>query len=100
MLGEIGFQQKRLDDAIKDFQRVMFRYGTQQVPPEIKTWQAKAGFEAGRCSEVLIESAAGPGQRTSQIANAKKFYRYVVETHPDSELVPEAKKRLEALERL
>jgi TolA-binding protein len=100
MLGEIGFQQKRFDEAIKDFQRVMFRYGTEQVPPDLKNWQAKAGYEAGRCCEVLIESAASPAERTVRIADAKKFYRYVVETHPDNELATEAKKRLDALAQL
>ena len=100
MLGEIGFQQKQFDEAIKDFQRVMFRYGTEQAPPEVKNWQAKAGFEAGRCCEVLIESAASPAERAVRIADAKKFYRYVVETHPDNELAAEAKKRLDVLAKL
>ena len=100
MLGEVGFQQKRFDDAIKDFQRVMFRYGTEQLPPDVKNWQAKAGYEAGRCCEVLIESAASPAERTVRIADAKKFYRYVVETHSDNELATEAKKRLDALAQL
>lgn len=100
MLGEIGFQQKHFDDAIKDYQRVMFRYGTEQVPPAIKSWQAKAGFEAGRCCDVMIESATSPAERSVRIADAKKFYRYVVETHPDNELAAQAKKRLEALAQL
>ena len=100
MLGELQFQQKQFDDAIKDFQRVMFRYGTEQVPPDVQTWQAKAGYEAGRCCEVLIESAATPADRTARIADAKKFYRYVVETHPDNGLAAEARKRLDALAQL
>ena len=63
MIGEVGFQQKQYEEAVKDFQRVMFRYGADQAPPEVKNWQAKAGYEAGRCSEVLMESAASPSER-------------------------------------
>jgi TolA-binding protein len=100
MLGEIGFQQKQYEEAVKDFQRVMFRYGADQAPPEVKNWQAKAGYEAGRCSEVLLESAASPSERAVRIADAKKFYRYVVESHPENEMAAEAKKRLDVLAKL
>ncbi len=100
MIGEIGFQQKQFEEAVKDFQRVMFGYGADQALPEVKNWQAKAGYEAGRCSEVLIESAASPSERAVRIADAKKFYRYVVETHPENEMAAEAKKRLDVLAKL
>ncbi len=100
MVGEVGFQQKQYEEAIKDFQRVMFRYGADQAPPDVKNWQAKAGYEAGRCSEVLLESAASPSERAVRIADAKKFYRYVVETHPENEMAAEAKKRLDVLAKL
>ncbi len=100
MLGEIGFQQKRFEDAIKDFQRVMFRYGDEQLPPDVRNWQAKAGYEAGRCCEVMVESASSPAERAVRVADARKFYRYVVETHPDNELAAAAKQRLDALAQL
>ncbi len=74
--------------------------GRIRLSPEVKNWQAKAGYEAGRCCEVMIESAASPAERSVRIADAKKFYRYVVETHPDNELAAEAKKRLDVLAKL
>ena len=99
MLGEIEFQRKQYEQAIKNFQRVMFRYTAEQATPDIKIWQAKAGFEAGRCAEVLIESAPAD-KRAARIADAKKFYAYVVEKHADNEMAAEAKKRLDALAKL
>jgi TolA-binding protein len=99
MLGEVDFQRKQYDQAIKNFQRVMFRYTAEQATPDIKTWQAKAGFEAGRCAEVLIESAQA-AKRAARIAEATKYYTYVVEKHPDNEMAAEAKKRLAVLAKL
>ncbi|MHB9064867.1 MAG: tetratricopeptide repeat protein [Pirellulaceae bacterium] len=101
MVGEIGFQKKQYEEAIKDFQRVMFGYGADQASPEVKNWQAKAGYEAGRCSEVLIQqSAASASERAMRVADAKKFYRYVVETHPENEMAAQAKKQLDVLAQL
>ncbi len=100
MVGEVEFQQKRYADAVKDFQRTMFRYGAEKGPAEMHNWQAKAGYEAGRCSEVQIEQAKSPSLRAKYIADAKKFYQYVVASHPQHELVAEAKKRLDALAKL
>ena len=100
MAGEIHFGKKQYDDAIKDFQRVMFRYGDENVSEDIRNWQAKAGYEAGRCNEVRISSAKNPTERVQRIADAKKMYSYVVEQHANHELAAEAAKRLEALKKL
>ncbi len=100
MVGEVEFQQKRYDDAIKDFQRTMFRTVPDDAPAELRNWQAKAGYEAGRCSEVQIADAKSAALRAKRIADAKKFYQYVITTHAEHELAPEAKKRLAALAKL
>jgi TolA-binding protein len=100
LLGEVKFERKEFSDAIKSFQRVMYGYGAEQAPPEVKHWQAMAGYEAGRCAEVQIEGASDPASRTKLIADAKTCFQYVVQRHPDHELVLEAKQRLAALEKL
>ncbi len=100
MVGEVEFQQKQYDDAIKDFQRAMFRTVPPDAPAELHNWQAKAGYEAGRCSEVQIAAATPAAARAKRIADAKKFYQYVITTHADHELAAEAKKRLAALAKL
>ena len=67
---------------------------------EQRDWQAKAGYEAGRCSEVQIADAKSAALRAKLIADAKKFYQYVVQSHGEHELAAQAKKRLAALAKL
>ncbi|MDP6443042.1 MAG: tetratricopeptide repeat protein [Pirellulaceae bacterium] len=100
MLGEIYFGEKSFTAAIRQFQRVMFGYGATRATPETKVWQAKAGFEAARCAEVQIQDAATAGDRAQLIQDAKKFYTYVVQTHPKDDLAAAAKKRLADLAKL
>ena len=57
MIGEIYFEKKNYDEAIKQFQRVMFGLGGDKATPEVRIWQAQAGFETGRCWEVQIQGA-------------------------------------------
>jgi TolA-binding protein len=100
MLGELLFEQKNYAEAIKEFQRAMYGYGGDNAPEETKNWQAKSGYEAGRCAEVQIASAKDAATKTKLIADAKKFYSFVTEKHSMHDLAPEAKKRLEALAKL
>lgn len=97
MIGEIRFDQKKHDEALKDFQRVMFGFGGEKATAEVKTWQAKSGFEAARCWEVQIPSAPDAAKRAQALTNARKFYAYVVEKHAADPLAADAKKRLDAL---
>jgi cellulose synthase operon protein C len=97
MIGELRFDQKQYDDAIKDFQRVMFGFGGDKAPDDVKVWQAKSGYEAGRCWEVRIEAAADKSKRDVAVANSKRFYTYVVDKHPSDPLAVEARKRLQIL---
>jgi TolA-binding protein len=99
MIGELYFGKKDYVTAIREFQRVMFGFGGDAAAEDVKPWQAKAAFEAARCSEVQIEGAAAPA-RTGLVADARKFYQYVVEKHPEHDLVAQAKTRLQALSKL
>jgi tetratricopeptide (TPR) repeat protein len=99
MRGEMLFEDKQHSEAIREFQRGMFGYGGEQATSETKNWQAKSGYEAGRCAEVQV-TAADAAAKTKLIADAKRFYTFVVEKHPQHELAGEAKKRLEALSKL
>ncbi len=100
MIGELHFAAKKYDEAGREFQRVMFGFGGQQATEDVKRWQAKSGFEAARCAEVQINDAADPQMKAQLIADSKKFYTYVVEQHPESDLVAQSKTRLAALEKL
>lgn len=99
MLGELTFGQKNFAEAYRQFQRVMFGYGGDSATPEVKKWQAKAGFEAARCAEVQVKDAQGAA-RGELLIQAVKAYQYVIEKHPQDELAAQAKKRIDDLSRL
>ena len=100
MMGELHFQEKKYDEAVREFQRAMFGFGGEQATPETKNWQAKSGYEAGRVAEVQITTAKEAAAKQKLIADAKRFYTFVAEKHASHELAGEAKKRLEALGKL
>jgi TolA-binding protein len=79
MIGEIQFERKIHDEAVKSFFKVIYGYS-------FPKWQAEATYEAARCFEVLKK----PTQ-------AVKLYQELVQKYPDSDKVPLAKQRLESL---
>ena len=95
MMGEIHFADRKFDLAIPEFQRVMFGFGAEDAPDAIKNWQAKSGFEAGRCSELLAQASRTPTAKEKANAIATKFFKYVVEKHPEHELADQSNERLE-----
>ncbi len=100
MMGELYFEKKQHTEAIREFQRAMFGYGVDNASPETKNWQAKAGYEAGRCAEVQIAALKEAPAKQKMVNDAKRFYTFVAEKHAQHELAPEAKKRLEVLGKL
>ncbi|MEM6688028.1 MAG: tetratricopeptide repeat protein, partial [Planctomycetota bacterium] len=94
MMGEIFFAKEQFEKAVPEFQRVMFGYGADQAPEAIKNWQAKSGFEAGKCCEVLQQRARTEAAKFKAKKIGLSFYRYVVEKHPTHELTEQAKERL------
>ncbi len=100
MIGEVLFEQKKFDEAIRAFKRVMYGYGGEQAPDEIKQWQAVAGYEAGRCAEVQIKTASDAAARAKLIADAKSSFSYVIERHPKHDKVQQAKEQLSQLAKL
>ena len=99
MMGEIYFGNRQFVQAIPEFQRVMFGYGAEKAPDAIKNWQAKSGFEAGRCSELLLQQATTEAAKAKSKKFAEGFFQYVISKHPDHELAEKSRKRLEALSR-
>lgn len=99
MMGEIHFGQRQYDKAIPEFQRVMFGFNAEKSPAKIKNWQAKSGFEAGRCCELLLQQASTPEKQQKARKLATEFFTYVINKHPDHELVGKSKERLEAVKK-
>ncbi|WP_146599000.1 tetratricopeptide repeat protein [Novipirellula aureliae] len=98
MMGQIQFANKRFDLAIPEFQRVIYGFGAEKSAEPIKDWQAKSGFEAARCSEILAQQARTPSAKQKALGFATKFYEYVVSKHPNHELAEKSQSRLEALQ--
>ncbi len=85
MLGELHFAAEKHEDAIIEFQRVVFTYGDANAPAETKKWQAKSAYEVGRCNEVLAKEAKTPQQKQQLVKEAIRFYKIVVDKYPDSD---------------
>ncbi len=100
MRGELLFAEKKYDEASREFQRAMYGYGGEDAGEETKNWQAKSGYEAGRCAEVQIASAREAAMKQRLVADAERCYRFVVDRHGGHELAEIAKKRLAALGKL
>ncbi|WP_442507717.1 tetratricopeptide repeat protein [Novipirellula sp. SH528] len=99
MIGEIHFANRRFDLAIPEFQKVMFGFGAEQASDSIKNWQAKSGYEAGRCSELLMQQAKTAAAKQKSKNFAVNFFQYVVAKHPKHELAGKAQTQLEALKK-
>src|SRR5690606_18228840 len=92
--------RRDLANAIPEFQRVMYGYGAERAPEAVRNWQAKSGYEAGRCAELMMEQASSPDRRQKSAEIATQFFQYVVDKHPKHELAPKGQERLEVLKRL
>ena len=97
IMGEIHFADGHLDLAIPEFQRVMYGFNAENATNSIKNWQAKSGFEAGRCGEIVLSQANSPQAKQRAKDIAISFYQYVIDKHPNHDLVGQARERLEAL---
>lgn len=97
MSGEIHFARKEYEQAIAEFRRVMFGYGGNQSSANVKIWQARAGFEAGQCAAVMARSTSSPQDQQRWRGEARKFFQYVRQQHPQAE---EAKSAADQLKRL
>ena len=97
MMGEIHFANREFDAAIPEFQRVMYGYGAEKAPTAFKNWQAKSAFEAGRCSELLMQAAKTEDSKNKAQNFAIEFYNFVIDKHSGHELASKSRDRLEAL---
>lgn len=79
MIGEIHFEQKKHQEALKDYFEVAYAYA-------FPKWQAAAQYEAGRCFEVL-----------GKLDQARQSYKEVVDKYANSPQAPLARERLTAL---
>ncbi|MCH2128999.1 MAG: tetratricopeptide repeat protein, partial [Pirellulaceae bacterium] len=94
-MGEVYFQKKMFIDSIRQYQRVMYGFGGNNAPDEVKPWQARAGFQAGQAALVLAGETKDLDRKKRLIMEGDKYFRYVVEKAPDSEVASAAEQRLQ-----
>ncbi|MDP7205627.1 MAG: hypothetical protein QGH11_08665, partial [Pirellulaceae bacterium] len=96
-MGAVRFGQKKHADAIRQYQRVMFGFGAEKAIDEVKKFQHLSATEAAICSEVLAGEAKTAADKEKYLTEAKGFYMYIVDQHPESISAANAKKRLAEL---
>ena len=96
MEGELYFALKDYAKAVQTFQKTMYGFGGTQASDQVKNWQARSAYEAGRCSEVLIGDLTGERRRKA-IQTAKAFYEFLLANHADHELARQAQDRIDEL---
>ncbi len=101
MIGEIRFEERKFDEAITAFKKVIYGYGGTRSADSIKPWQALSAYEAGRCLMVQIATAKNAGAKKDLIAEAKKMFQNIVTNYTsEKRVVDDAKKQLETLNRM
>lgn len=99
MMGEVYFAERNFPKAIVEFQKVMYGYGGTQAPDDIKNWQARSAYEAGRCNEVAIEELTGE-RRKKAVDASRKFYEFIINNHAQHELAKQASDRIADLNKM
>lgn len=99
MIAEALFEEKKFDEAIKEFTLAVYGYGGREAAEPVKPWQAFAAYELARCHVVQI-SSADADKRPKLIQEAKTWFTYLVEHYPDDRLTAEAKNQIAKLEKM
>jgi len=93
-MGEVYFQKKLFINAVRQYQRVMYGFGGDQVSDEVKGWQARAGFQAGQAVLVLAGDTSDFGKQERLIKEGEKYFRFVVDKAPNSKVAVAAEEKL------
>ncbi len=96
--GNPSGSDSHFEEAIDVYRRLYFGFRNSDSS-EIKSWQAYAAYESGRCNMVRIKTAAAE-QKPGLIAEAKRHFKALVKKFPEDKLAADAQKQLTTLERL
>ena len=96
MIGDVYFKQKQFAEAIKQFDRTLLRFDTEDAKP----WQALSAYEAGRCKEVLAEEAKDAEVKKELVRQAIDYYQQIVDVYSQTDRVEMAKSRITELMKL
>jgi len=96
--GDTANSKAHFEEAI-DVYRGLYYGWRNSDSSEIKSWQAYAAYESGRCNMVQIKTAAAD-RKPELISEAKRHFELLVEKFPEDKLAPDAQKQLATLKKL
>ena len=82
MLGELEFAEKRFVNAVREFRLLMYGFGGDAAPEDVKPWQAKGALEAGRASAILAGQASNTAEKRQYLEAARKYLTFVIDRFP------------------
>ena len=94
MIGEIKFDEKKLEEAVNRFKLVLYDYGGTDATAEVRPWQAFAAYEAGRTHYVQISSSKTDDLKKFHIREARKHFQYLTENYADDQLADKTRELL------
>lgn len=100
LVGEVLFEQKKHEAAIRQYKLVVYGYGGTRAPEPIQKWQCSSAYETARCYHVRIKGESDSARKKKLLEQATKFYNYVLQNYPTDRLAADSRKQLEILEKL
>lgn len=94
-LAKLYVRREQHGRAIREFLSLMHGYDGEAVTARIRALQSKAGQAAAECATVMAANAEVAEDRDQQLERAARYWRYVVEVHPDSAEATAARQRME-----
>lgn len=97
--GDMLQQLKKYEAAINEYKLVFYGYGGTKSKDEIRALQAYAIYEAARAS-YLRTGDASARLKPELVAQAQKYFRYLIDNYPDQPLADQAAQQIKVLEQL
>ena len=97
LVGHQLLENKRYDDAEREFKKVFFGFGGKEAKPSIRPWQAYARYEAARSNFLRSQATADSQIKQAYRKIAIKHFQALVDDYPDDRLAPKAQRELESL---
>lgn len=97
--GDTEASKKKFEEAVDAYSGVYYGYGGSLASAEVKSWQAYASYEAGRCYMVQINEAKDV-DKVILTGKALDRYNYLLTRFPNHKLAKVAKESVAELEAL
>ena len=97
LVGHQLLQDKKYDDAEREFKKVFFGFGGTAAKPEIQPWQAYARYEAARSNFLRAQASTDPAIRQAYAKIAAEHFQALVDDYPNDKLAVKAQAELAKL---